>query len=437
MKFGPDKIKYWGRFFALILLLAAALLIILSKPREEGPEAQASKLMRAGDYVQAAEKYLEAGDSDMYSHCLQLYAEQRYLSAQNMLRTGDYEAAIEGFELLGGYKQSRDLLSACCYLWASELAAQGDYSAALRLCRSMEDYPGLEALLEKCSEGIISHAAGLAREGRYAEAGAQLEELGKYADAPLLAAQAERMADILSQPGRGVIIAEENKFSNSYYERVYKTELAYAVLPEQYSGDCRFLLYFPGGKDDEINIDFLYYYLMNPAPDTVAVFLRTNGIYDSAAKCRTALEFMEELAAECGLFIREIVSCGSSLGAYPAMQSAVHIPRQSGIAVPCVLSLDAGDDWNSPYTLSRSQCMETAAAGTEFYLFESPWVGTDRAAIRLMVETGNQVILVGCEYDEHVRITLDAMGMGVLHWAVGDRKEPCKLDIYSFTKLYA
>jgi len=350
---------------------------------------------------------------------------------------GDYEAAIEGFELLGGYKQSRDLLSACRYLWASELAAQGDYFAAFGLCQGLQDYPGRDALLEKCSEGIITQAAMLALEGRYAEAEAQLEELGQYADAPLLAAQAERMADILSRPGREAIIAEENKFSNNYYERVYKTELAYAVLPEQYSNDCRFLLYFPGGKDDEINIDFLYYYLMNPAPDTVAVFLRTNGIYDSAAKCRAALAFMEELAAECGLFIREIVSCGSSLGAYPAMQSAVHIPRQSGIAVPCVLSLDAGDDWNSRYTLSRSQCMETAAAGTEFYLFESPWVGTDRAAIRLMVETGNQVVLVGCEHDEHVRITLDAMGMGVLHWALGDRTEACPLDIYSFTKLYA
>ena len=72
-----------------------------------------------------------------------------------------------------------------------------------------------------------------------------------------------------------------------------------------------------------------------------------------------------------------------------------------------------------------------------FYLFESPWVGTDRAAIRLMVETGNNVILVGCSYDEHVRITLDAMGMGVLHWALGDRTKPCELDIYNFSKLTA
>ena len=110
---------------------------------------------------------------------------------------------------------------------------------------------------------------------------------------------------------------------------------------------------------------------------------------------------------------------------------------QNGVPVPCVLSLDAGDDWKSPYTLSRSQCHETAEGGTEFYLFESPWVGMDRAAIRQMVETGNNVTLVGCTYDEHVRITLDAMGMGVLHWALGDRTKPCELDIYSFARLHA
>ena len=85
--------------------------------------------------------------------------------------------------------------------------------------------------------------------------------------------------------------------------------------------------------------------------------------------------------------------------------------------------------------LSRSQCRTLAAAGTEFYLFESPWVGTDRPAIYTMVESGMNVVLVGCQYDEHVRITMDAMGMGILHWAVGDRTKDCGLDIYTFNKL--
>ena len=435
MKFGSDKIKYPGRIFMSVLLLSAVALLYFYKVPEENPMQQAAELMQRGEYMQAAEEYLRLGDSQMYSHCLRLYAEQRYLSAQNLLRMGDYSAAIDGFTMLGAYKDSENFISACRYLWATELAETGDFAVARQLCLALEDYPGQDTLLRRCNEGIMSDAGQLALEGRFDEAAELLRNLGDYEDAASLSLQAGRMASWMAEPENSRIIDENKKYSNAYYERVYINELAYVVVPEQCSSGCRFLLYFPGGKDDEINTDFLLHYLMNPAPDTIALFLRTNGIYDIAAKCREAVELMEKTAAECGVFIREIVSCGSSLGAYPAMRSAVYIPQQSGVAVPCVLSLDAGDDWNSPYTLSRSQCLEAAENGTEFYLFESPWVGTDRAAIRLMVETGNNVILVGCEYDEHVRITLDAMGMGVLHWAVGDRTKACELDIYNFSKL--
>ena len=52
-----------------------------------------------------------------------------------------------------------------------------------------------------------------------------------------------------------------------------------------------------------------------------------------------------------------------------------------------------------------------------------------------MVNTGNKVTMVGCTFDDHVRISLDAMGMGVVDWAVGDRAQPCNPEIYSFTRL--
>ena len=311
----------------------------------------------------------------------------------------------------------------------------GDCEKAIELALSLGDYPGRAELLEAAAEGVVQQAGELALKGNFAAAEEKLLELGSLASADKLAAQARHMAQWLANPYPSRVLDESKKFRNAYYNEVYVDDLAYVIVPEECSTVCRFLLYFPGGKDNEINIDFLYYYLMNPAPDTVAIFLRSNGIYDVPSKTRAALDLMEKTAAECGVFIREIVSCGSSLGAYPAMQSAVYIPQQSGIAVPCVLSLDAGDDWNSPFVLSRSQCLESRDNGTTFYLFESPWVGTDRAAIRLMVETGNDVILVGCTNDDHLQITLDAMGMGVLHWAVGDRTEPCLLDIYTFTRL--
>ena len=438
MKIGSDKIKYPGRFFAAILMAASLLLLYFAIVKtEKSPAEQAELSMEKGNYSEAARIYLELGDKDMYEQCMHLYDEQRYLSAEHMMQMGRYQEAVEGFSALGSYKQSRNYLDACRYLWSGELAESGDYVRARELCLEISDYPGQKELLEKCNEGIIAEASELALQRNYPEAGELLTLLGNYSDANVLAGQAERMEQWLNNPGNQRLLAENNKYPNSYYEHVYKTELAYLVVPEECSSACRFLMYFPGGKDDEINIDFLLYYLMNPVPDTVAVFLRRNGVYDMEGKSLEATELMEHAAAECGVFIREIVSCGSSLGAYPAMQSAVWIPRKSGIPVDCVLSLDAGDDWKSPWCLNRSQCVETAVRGTDFYLFESPWVGTDRAAIRLMVETGNNVILVGCSYDEHVRITLDAMGMGVLHWALGDRTNPCELDIYNFSKLTA
>ena len=235
--------------------------------------------------------------------------------------------------------------------------------------------------------------------------------------------------------GDSRLIAESNVYSSSYYKKVYKNELSYIVVPENCSRSCKFFIYYPGGTDEEINIDFLTYYLMNPAPDTVAIFMRRNGLKDMPGKSLQAMEILDKTAAECGVFVREIMVVGSSMGSYPAMHSPIYCMREQGIKVDCVLSLDAGADWDTIHALQTGQCIEIAQLGTEYYLFESPWVGMNRPAIIRMVNNGMNVTMVGCTFDEHVRITLDAMGMGVLHWAVGDRQEACPLDIYTFTKL--
>ena len=194
--------------------------------------------------------------------------------------------------------------------------------------------------------------------------------------------------------------------------------------------------YFPGGRDAQIYEDFLYYYIMNPAPNTIALFLYTNGLDYVEEKTKLAVDELDRTAAECGVFAHDVMICGSSLGAYPAMHAAIYCKEDFGITVPCVLSLDAGSDWQeTEYTLSREECLKTAQLGTQFYLFESPLVGMDRAPIREMVLTGNDVTIVGCVYDQHERISFDALGMGVIDWALGDRSEPYMSDIYSFNRL--
>ena len=100
-------------------------------------------------------------------------------------------------------------------------------------------------------------------------------------------------------------------------------------------------------------------------------------------------------------------------------------------------SLDAGSDWMESWLLlGEEQCRALAELGTDFYLFESPWVGMNREGICRMVNAGDKVTMVGCYFDDHVRISLDAMGMGVVDWAVNDRSQPCNPDIYTFVTLH-
>ena len=34
-----------------------------------------------------------------------------------------------------------------------------------------------------------------------------------------------------------------------------------------------FFVFYPGGRDEEMSVDYLLYYMMNPSPDTMAIFL--------------------------------------------------------------------------------------------------------------------------------------------------------------------
>ncbi len=296
--------------------------------------------------------------------------------------------------------------------------------------------PGVEPEAVPSPQEIYDRAMSFALGGNYREAAELFAGILQYEDSGRLYSRCTRMAGWLEDEYRTALISEESRYVNDYMYHVYETELAYIAAPEDLSADCRFFLYYPGGKDVEVYIEFINNYFMNPAPDTIAVFLRSNGLYDARTKTFEAIDVLEQAAAERGVFVRELMIVGSSLGAYPAMQAASFIEDETGIKVSCLLSLDAGDDWNSPYVLSQGQCRRLAALGTPFYLFESPWVGTDRKAIYRMVSSGMDVVLVGCENDQHERITHDAMGLGVIHWALGDRTEPCPLDIYTFNKLY-
>lgn len=418
------------------LVLAGSVVQICRICRTEKIQRQADALAEAGAYAQAQLIYDSIGDKEGAARCDALEKETIYQQGIQRLQDGDYDGARELLLAAGSYKDAAGLLEACGW---QEALADGDTDKLIKahsVYLQLGDHPGCRTALDQINEALYEHAAELAQGFQLEEACEIWRELGTYEASELLLQRGERALDWASAPEGERLLAPANRYLKGKLENVYVCEQAYIVVPEECGRETRFFIYYPGGRDEEISVDYLLYYMMNPSPNTMALFLRRNGLDHMRDKTCEAIDLLEQAAAECGLFVEELVAAGSSLGAYPAMHSVIYAYEEYGIKTDCVLSLDAGSDWlEEELLLDESQCRKAEKIGTEFYLFESPWVGMNRDGIRLMVNTGNKVTMVGCTFDDHVRISLDAMGMGVVDWAVGDRTQPCNPEIYAFNRL--
>lgn len=414
------------------LVLLGALTQIYRICRAETLRQQAETLVKAGAYEQAKQLYDSIGGKEGAA----FLTETLYQEGIRLLQCGDYDGARQLFSSVGSYKDGAVLLTACSW---QELLALGDWEKLLEAYRGFQmlgQHSGCQEALEQISRQLYAEAEALAAAFRLEEACGIWEKLGGYEASSLLLQRGKRALAWAAAPEEQRLLVPANRYLSKSLKNVYLCELGYIVVPEKCNSETRFFLYFPGGRDEEMSVDYLLYYMMNPSPNTLAVFLRKNGLDHMLDKTCEGIGLLEQAAAECGLFARDIVVAGSSLGAYPAMHSVVYAYEEFGLRTDCVLSLDAGSDWmEKELLLDESQCRKAAALGTAFYLFESPWVGMNRDGIRLMVNTGNLVTMVGCTFDDHVQISLDAMGMGVVDWAVGDRKQPCNPEIYTFTRL--
>ena len=420
--------------YLALVILAALLLICTFLCIRIGLRNRAEEHVRLQEYSEALRLYEKLRDEEMLAHVNLLILERDYMDACMLMENGEYERAKEAFIGLTDYSDSTELAKACDYLRACELIDAGEFFEAHAVLEKVsEEYPGRGEAMKEIYAGIRLQSIEFARKGNYAGAAEALEQIVDYKDCDKLLLRCERMRIWLEGDER--VIYPECPRLNDGYRNVYVNEHAYVVVPETYDENCNFLLYYPGGMDYELNVDFLYTYVENPAPNTFAVFMRRNGIEYMEEKNSQALEILDRVAAECGVFMQNIVVVGSSMGAYPAAHSARLSMKELGVNVECVLALDAGGDWGYKYALRESDCVETAKIGTEFYIFESPGNWRDHPPIKLMVENGMNVTMVACYFDEHERMTYDAMGMGVLHWAVGDRTQPCLLNIYTFKKL--
>ena len=415
------------------LMLSAALLA--SANSDSIAAARAAQIMRHGDYDRAKELYEKLGDTEHAEACEELIRAQLYTEAQRLLQTGDYSGARELLSDMPEYNEARNLLDCCDWQEAQARTEAGDYAAARRLCLGIPEYPGSAAAVEKLNALLYEEAEGLAQSFELQKAADIWNELGDYGNSELMSGRCLEILDWM-KPGEMSVMDELTIYSENSRVSVYAGDIGYFVIPKECGEDTGFVLYYPGGRNTELYLDYFLCYLENPAENAITLFLRRNGLNSMEEKNAEALAMLERVAAEQGLFVHDLVVCGSSLGAYPALHSAASSYRERGIYVPCVLSLDAGGDWaERKLDLSDEECAEAAALGTEFYLYGSIGVGMNRESISCMVNGGLKVTAVGYVYDDHNTITMDALGMGVFDWALGDRTVPHRPDIYYYVPL--
>ena len=423
---------------ALVLALAAAGAVRLYHDHQlKAMRAEADALVENGEYMQAKSIYELLEDTEQSKRCDELEADRLYREAEMMLEAGDYESAREVLAGLGKSRDTAELLKACDWMEAYYLECIGEIEPAREKYLSLgEDYPGCAEALDRINAKLYDEAMECAYAFDMKEAYRLWTLLGNFRDCEVLSWRGERIIKWAEKSGGKRMTDASRVYTNSYYPYVYADELCYAVTPEKCDRDTRFFVYYPGGMNEELSVDYLLYYLMNPPENTIAVFMRRNRFGDPETETQEMLKCLEQTAAEKGMFVHDVVLCGSSMGAYTAMHSAVYLHNHFFINTRCLMSLDAGLDWSEPtLLLNEDECRETAEMGMDFYLFESPGVGMNRDGIRRLVNAGNNVTLVGCIYDDHERITLDAMGMGVVEWMLGDWQTPCELNIYSFNRL--
>ncbi|MBR1565527.1 MAG: hypothetical protein IJ649_02075 [Oscillospiraceae bacterium] len=420
--------------FTIFIMFGAVLGVRLYQGQARYDEAE--RLFEAGAYAEARELYLQLGDESCAALCTERLNDARYEEAKQLLDAGDYSAAEAILSELDPYEDSTELLKKCAFLRAEDFAANGQPEKAREVYITLGNYPGVREAQEALIPALYDRALELAREGDLKQACTLWWVCNDYKDSAKLLKRADKALVQQADKNRVKLNDLSRRFGNPFYLETYRTDEAYIIFPENPNADTRFFLYFPGGRDEELYTEFLYYYLANPAPNTLAVFLRRNDLPDMEGCCRKGLRILDEAAADCGVFPATVLAAGSSLGAYPALQSPRIAKRDYCIDIECVLSLDAGNSWNEPELVPTvSQCKELAELETRLYLFQPVWMDTSYEPVARMVDAGCIVMLAGCLHDEHEQISYDALGMGIIDWALTDRTKPCPGEIYSFRRL--
>jgi len=164
------------------------------------------------------------------------------------------------------------------------------------------------------------------------------------------------------------------------------------------------------------------------------LFCYSNGYYDMETRIEAAHAALEQAAMENNVFLHDVALIGASNGAYTAAHTAVWLYEKQGISANYVLTLDAGQHWESFMpNLSPEDCDVMAESGTKFYLVEGDGVGMNKLAIQTMVAHKMDVTIVHAQNYGHYSIIYDAMEQGLFEFVMGGALP--ENDNYRYIKL--
>jgi len=402
-----------------------------------------SELMSQGDYAAAKAEFEKIGETEKMAEC-DAAIQHEYLSsllesAETMLAEGDIEGAKAQLVILGDFENAAELVIECDYRRAVAMYEQGQYSDALTLLNRLEDeHADAPALLEKTREAIYTRALAAAYDCRLDEAMADFGILGDYKDSQTLYRRcSDRIVRMVSDWAEPVNYAEyagmDLGSGTLYWHRI-----GLIYVPHEAGPETTAMVFFPGGYDQSLAngymTDYLYGYYAE-LPNSLMVFCYANGYGSFETKAEDVYNVLEQAAMENNIFLHDIALIGASNGAYTAAHTATWLYENQGIAPAHVMTLDAGQHWESFMpVLSTEECDLMARAGTKFTLVEGDGVGMNKLAIQTMVAHRMDVTIAHVRDYGHYSVIYDAMKYGLFNWVMGEGDRP-EHDNYTYIKL--
>ena len=397
-----------------------------------------SELLARGEYAAAKAEFEKIGEAEKMAECDHAYTMSRLERAEELMESGALEEAKAELVLLGDFENAPELLLECEYRKAKKLKDEGRITEALDLAERLDAHPEATVLLEEIQGLIYNEALQLTYECRLDEAMALYVKIPGYKDADTLHKRcSDRIVRMVSEWSEPVNYAEyagmDLGSGTLYWHRI-----GLVYVPHEAGPETTAMVFFPGGYDQSLAngymTDYLYGYY-HELPNALMVFCYANGYGSFETKAEDAYNVLEQAAMENNIFLHDIALIGASNGAYTASHMAVWLYENQGIAPAHVLTLDAGQHWESFMpVLSTEECDLMAQAGTGFTLVEGGGVGMNKLAIQTMVAHHMDVTIAHVRDYGHYSVIYDAMKYGLFNWVMGDGERP-EHDNYTYIAL--